>query len=95
MFSKNHHQKSSCESYTHDNRFHALSVKQDSQDGNDVLQITESSRETVHSDNNQNQKHPIKKNRLVNRKQYQKQLSARVILGDSKVKEVRRWKLSD
>ena len=39
-FSKSHHQKSSCNSYTHDNRFHALSVNEDSQNSNEDLHIT-------------------------------------------------------
>ena len=61
-FSKNHHQQSSCNSYTHDNRFHALSVNDDSQNSNENLQVTESSRETVYCDENQNQKHLTGKN---------------------------------
>ena len=74
-FSKNNHQKSSCNSYTDDNRFRALSVNEDTQNSNEDLHVTESSRETVHSDDNQNQKHSIRKttiNRPVNRKQRQK-----------------------
>ena len=57
-FNKNLYQKSYCNSYTHDNRFHTLSVNEDSQNSNEDLYVTESSLETVHSDNNQNQKHP-------------------------------------
>ena len=60
-FSKNNHQKSSCNSYTHDNRFHALSVNKDTQSSNEDLHVTESSRETVHSDGNQNQKRSTRK----------------------------------
>ena len=36
-FSKNKHQKSSYNSYTHDNRFHSLSVNEDSQNNNEDL----------------------------------------------------------
>ena len=74
-FSKNNHQKSSCNSYTHDNRFYALSVNEDTQNSSEDLNVTESSHETVHSDDNQNEKHLATKttrNRPVNRKQRQK-----------------------
>ena len=90
--------KSSCSSYIHDNRFHALSVNEDAQSSNEDLHVTESSRETVHSDDNQNQKHSTRKttrNRPVNRKQRQKKALVTVILGDSIVKEVKGWELSD
>ena len=97
-FNKNLYQKSYCNSYTHDNRFHTLSVNEDSQNSNEDLHVTESSRETVHSDNNQNQNHPTEKtnrNRAVNRNQRQKKLPVKVMLGDSIVKEVKGWELSD
>ena len=61
------------------------------------MHVTESSRETVHSDDNQNQKHFTIKtttNRPVNRKPGQKNLVT-VILGDSVVKEVKEWELLD
>ena len=73
-FSANRHQESSCNSYTHENTFHALSVNEYSQINNEDLDITESSRETVHSDDSQNQKHltgNTNRNRPVNRKQRQ------------------------
>ena len=60
-FSKNNHQKSSCNSYTHDNRFHALSLNEDTQNVNEDLQVTESSCETLHFNDNQNQKHSTRK----------------------------------
>ena len=73
-FSASRHQESSYNSYTHENRFHALSVNEYSQINNEDLDITESSRETVHSDDSQNQKHltgNTNRNRPVNRKQRQ------------------------
>ena len=53
-FNKNNHQKSFCNSYTDDNRFHALSVNEDTQNSNEDLHVAESSPEIVHSDDNQN-----------------------------------------
>ena len=81
-YSKNNHQKSSCSSCTHDNRFRALSVNEDTQNSNEDLQVRESSRETAHSDDNQNQKYSTRKttwNRPVNRKQRHKNLPVMVI----------------
>ena len=89
-FSKNNHQKNSCNSYTHDNRFHPLSVNEDTQNSNEDLHVTEPSRETVHSDSSQNQKHSTRettRNQPVNRKQCQRKLPVMVILGDSIMKE--------
>ena len=91
-FIKNHHQKSSCNSYTHENKFHTLSVNEGSQNSNEDVHVTESLRETEHSDNNQNQKHPTRKtnrNRPANQKQRQKKLPVTVILGDSRVRVIR------
>ena len=42
-------------------------INEDSQNNNEDLHVIESSRETLHSDDNQNQKHPSR-NRPVNRK---------------------------
>ena len=59
-FSKKHHQK--CyNSYSNDDRFHALGINKDSQNGNEDIHVTESSLETKYSDNNQNEKHPTRK----------------------------------
>ena len=41
-------------SYTHDNRFHAVSVYEDSQNSNEDLHVTESSCVTLDSEDNQN-----------------------------------------
>ena len=81
-YRKNNHQKSSCSSCTHDNRFRALSVNEDTQNSNEDLQVRESSRETAHSDDNQNQKYSTRKttwNRPVNCKQRHKNLPVMVI----------------
>ena len=97
-YSKNNHQKSSCSSCTHDNRFRALSVNEDTQNSNEDLRVRESSRETAHSDDNQNQKYSTRKttrNRPVNRKQRHKNLPVMVILGYSIVKKVKWWELPD
>ena len=93
-FSKNNHHKNSCNSYTHDNRFHALSVNEDTQSCNEDLYVTESSHETIHSDDSQNEKNSTRKttiNRPVNRKQRQKKAPVTIILVDSIVKEVKGW----
>ena len=97
-FSKNHHQKSCHNTYTHNNRFHALFVNENSQNNNEDLHVTEPSREILHFDENQNEKHWTEKsnrNRPVNRKKHQKNLLVTVILGDSIVKDVKWWELSD
>ena len=54
-FSEKNHKKSSCNSYTHVNRFHALSVNEDTQNSNEDL--TSQSHRLKHSDDNQNQKY--------------------------------------
>ena len=77
---------------------HALSVNEDTQNSIEDLQVTESSPETVHSDDNQNQQHSTRKtnrNWSVNRKQPPKNPQVTVISGDSIVKEVKGWELSD
>ena len=45
-------------------------TNEDSQNNNEDLHVIDWSRETLHSDDNQNQKHP-KRNRPVNQKQRQ------------------------
>ena len=75
----------------------ALSVNEDSQNNNEDFHTTESSRETLHFDENENQKHPTgntNRNRPLNQKQCQRKLPA-VILGDPIVKELKEWELSD
>ena len=65
---------------------------------NEDLQVTESSRGTLHFDDNQYQKHPTGKtsrNRPDNQKQRQKKLPITVFLGNSIVKEIKGWDLSD
>ena len=74
-FCKNHHQKSSYNSCTRNNKFQFLSVNEDSQYNNEDLHFTESSGETLHSDDNQNQNPTngkTNRNRSVNRKQRRK-----------------------
>ena len=97
-FSKNYHGKSSYNSYAHDNRFHALSVHEDIQNNNQDLHVTESPRETLHSDDNQNQKYSATKtngNQPVNRKELKKKLPVTIILRDSIVKEVKAGEISE
>ena len=81
-FRKNEHQESSYNNHTLGKRFHAFFVNKDSQNNNEDLKITESSRATLHLDDNQNQKHPTEKlTEMLIGNSARKKLPVIVILG--------------
>ena len=75
-FCKNHRQKSFYNSCTRNNKFQVISVNEDSQYNNEDLQVTESSCQTLHSDDNQNHTNgKTNRNRPVNQKKRQRKIS--------------------
>ena len=95
-FRKKYCQKSSYNSYINDDRFHALSVNEDNHNNNKDLHVTSHHVKRyiltpIKIKNIQQEK--LKEIHLTVGNSARKKLPATLILGDSKVKEVKGWEL--